>query len=207
MITDIVQRGKSELYKIYIDDEFCCMLEAEIIVKNKIKKGLQLSKNELLNLKKQSDFLTCKNQALNYVSKSLKTKKQVYDYLNGKGYIKDCIDNAIKTLLDYGYINDEYYAKCFVKSKQNIKSKKYIYCALIQKGIDKKIIENVLGEYKDNTDEIEKLALKYIKNKSQTGLKQKLFRHLLGKGFEYSDVKRVVEKVISNNEVDENDWY
>ena len=207
MITDIVQRGKSELYKIYIDDVFCCLLEAEIIVKNKIKKGLDISENELLKLKEQSDYLTCKSQALNYVSKCLKTQKQVYDYLIKKGYLPECVNDAIKALVEYGYINDEYYAKCFIKSKQSGKGKKYFYSALIQKGIDKDIVNEVLSEYQDSSEDIEKIALKYIKNKSQVGIKQKLFRYLLSKGFEYKDVVKVVDRVVKCDEVDGNDWY
>ena len=110
-ITNLVRYGKSELYKTFVDDEYICKLQAEILVKNKIKIGTEVDENQFLEIREQSEKITCKELALTYVSKSIKTKKQVRDHLRQKGYLDCSIDYAIDFLQSYGYINDEYYAQ------------------------------------------------------------------------------------------------
>ena len=107
IITNLVRYGKSELYKTFVDDEYVCNLEAEILVKEKIKIGTQLTENQFLDIREQSEKITCKNVAIKYVSKALKTKKQVIDYLKQKGYLSSSINYAIEILVGYGYIDDK----------------------------------------------------------------------------------------------------
>lgn len=204
IITDLARRGESELYKVYVDDEFVCLMQAETIVKNKLKKGQEIDKQTFDEIFNQSQILTCKNQAINYVSKCLKTQKQVEIYLKQKGYTDVAIKNAVTLLLDYGYINDKYYAQCFVKSKQNTKGINYIKNALKQKGVKNNIIEEVTKDYKANDDELLMLAKKYLKNKTiDNTTRQKLCRHLFSKGFNFDEINKIVNKVLKD---EGNDW-
>ena len=199
-ITELIRRGKSELYKTFIDGEYVCLLEAETLYKHKIKVGTKLSESEFAQIRKESENLTCKNVAINYVSKSLKTRQQTFDNLKQKGFLTNSINNALDMLENYGYINDKYYAEMFTKSKQKSKGILYIKSALKQKGIKENIINEVLCEYKSNEQDIEMLAEKYLKNKQKNiDTKQKLFRHLLSKGFTYEEVQKIISKLFSEN--------
>lgn len=202
IITNLVRYGKSELYKTFVDDEYICMLEAEILVKEKIKIGTELTQNEFLNIREQSEKITCKNVALKYVSKSLKTKKQVKDNLKQKGYLPSSIEYAINMLASYGYLDDKYFAECYIKSKPQ-KGKLYLKNQLKQKGIADSVINEVLNDYQVDEDQIVSLAKKFVKNKPKDiGTKQKLFRHLLSKGFEYDQINRVVNVVFKDLDID-----
>ncbi len=204
IITDIVRRGESELYKVYIDDELIYLLQAEIIVKNKLKKGQEIDKQTFDEIFNQSQMLTCKNQAINYVAKCLKTQKQVELYLKQKGYSEFAIKNAVKTLIDYGYVNDKYFAECFVKSKQNAKGINYIKNALKQKGVKTEIINEVTKDFKSNNEELLNIAKKYLKNKTiDNSIRQKLCRHLFSKGFNFDEINKVVNIVLKD---EYNDW-
>lgn len=195
-ITNLVRRGKSELYKTFVDDEYICLLEAETIVKNKIKVGTNLSQNEFDEIRAESENLTCKNMAISYVSKCLKSRWQVFDHLKQKGFLPKSINNALDLLEDYGYINDKYYAEAFVKSKQNTKGIIYLKSALKQKGVKDSIINEVLSEYQIDDEDVINLAQKYLKNKTQDEkTKQKLYRHLLSKGFTYEQVNKALSKL------------
>lgn len=197
IITDFVRRGKSELYKTYLDEQFVCLLQAEIIVKHKLKKNMQISEQDFFVIREESEKITCKNDALSYVSKCLKTKKQVKDNLKQKGYLPNSIDYAIQFLESYGYLNDKYYAENFVKTKQNQKGKLYLKNALSQKGISSSVIEEILNDIQTDDNAILDLAKKYLKNKIiDQKTKEKLYRHLLSKGFEYSEVSKVVNIVL-----------
>ncbi len=195
-ITNLVRRGKSELYKTFVDDEYVCLLEAETIVKNKIKVGTNLSQNEFDEIRAESENLACKNMAISYVSKCLKSRWQVYDHLKQKGFLPKSINDALDLLENYGYINDKYYAEAFVKSKQNTKGIMYLKSALKQKGVKDSIINEVLSEYQIDDEDVISLAQKYLKNKTQDEkTKQKLYRHLLSKGFTYEQVNKALSKL------------
>lgn len=195
-ITNLVRRGKSELYKTFVDDEYVCLLEAETIVKNKIKVGTNLSQNEFDEIRAESENLTCKNMAISYVSKCLKSRWQVFDHLKQKGFLPKSINDALDLLENYGYINDKYYAQAFVNSKQGTKGVMYLKSALKQKGIKDSIINEVLSEYEVDEEEILNIAKKYLKNKQQDEkTKQKLYRYLLSKGFTYEQTNKAISKL------------
>ena len=197
-ITNLVRYGKSELYKTYVDEEYVCKLEAEILVKEKIKIGTELAEDEFLKIREQSEKITCKELALNYVSKALKTKKQVSDHLRQKGYLDTSVDYAINFLQEYGYVDDKYFAECYVKSKtQN--GKIYLKNQLMQKGVSKSVIDEVLNDFEADENEIINLAQKFVKGKPKDlKLKQKLYRHLLSKGFVYDEINRAVNSIFKN---------
>ena len=151
-ITELTRKGKSELYKTYVDGNYCCLLQAEIIVKNKIKVGSSFSQDDFLKIREESDELTCKTLGLDYISNGPKTRKQVFDHLKQKGYLPVSINKALDTLCSYGYISDKYYAEMFVKSKQEQKGKMYIKTALKQNSIlDQSSIDSIIANGRENT--------------------------------------------------------
>ena len=202
-ITDLVRKGKSEQYKTFVDGEYVCLLEAEILVKHHIKTGTNLSQQQFEEIRKESEKLSCFNVGLSYVSKGLKTKKQAKDNLKQKGYLKSSIDFAIQKLVDYGYINDKYYAENFIKANSNKKGMIYLKKSLQTKGVSEEILREVFEDYEEDQDAIILLANKYIKNKQKdNSTKQKLYRHLLSKGFGFEECKKAINKVFGGDD----DW-
>ena len=94
-------------------------------------------------------------------------------------------------LLDNRFVNDERFAKIFVQSKsnQNDWGTNKIRYHLIQKGIAKDIIDEVLGQtdeevYRQRLIEILKTKSKTIKAASDFEKKRKLAAYAMQKGFE-----------------------
>ena len=202
-ITDLVRKGKSEQYKTFVDGEYVCLLEAEVLVKYHIKIGTTISEELFEEVRKESEKLSCFNVGLSYISKGLKTKKQLKDNLKQKGYLISSIDLAVEKLVGYGYINDKYYAENFVKANNNKKGMMYLKKALQTKGVSEEIIREVFENYEEDQNSIILLANKYLKNKPKDNTtKQKLYRHLLSKGFGFEDCKKAVNKVFGDND----DW-
>lgn len=203
IITDMQRRGKSELYKIFIDEEYVCLFEAEIIVKNHLRIGTEISEAKFDEMRAQSENITCFSMALNYVSKCLKTKKQIKDYLKEKSFLKVSIDEALQKLETYKYIDDRYFAECYVNSKKTSKGVIYIKQQLQLKGVNEFVINDVLKDYSTDLDAVTKLVIKFMKNKQKDKKnKEKLYRHLQGKGFLYEDFKNILDNYFG----DENDW-
>ena len=51
VITQIKKIGRGERYSIFIDGVFNCVLEAEIIVKNRLKSGMEIIDERLVEIK------------------------------------------------------------------------------------------------------------------------------------------------------------
>ena len=96
-------------------------------------------------------------------------------------------------LLDNRFVNDERYAKAFVRGKVNQSGwgVNKIRFHLIQKGIDKDIIDEALGQtdeeaYRQRLIEILKTKAKTVKADSDFEKKRKLAAYAMQKGFEGS---------------------
>ena len=189
-ITQLKRIGKSEKYRVFCFDEQLCLLQAETIVKHHIKTGSVFSDQQFEEIRKESENLSCFSDALSYVSKSLKTQKQVQDKLLEKGYMGQSIDEAINKLINYGYINDKYYAETFVKQNKDKKGVLYLKQALKTKGVSNSIMSEIFEEFETDKQDIIALAEKFLRGKEiDIFTKQKLYRHLMSKGFTFEQVK------------------
>ncbi|MBQ3494436.1 MAG: regulatory protein RecX [Clostridia bacterium] len=203
IITELKRIGKSEKYKVFVDGNFHCFLQAEIIVKYHIGVGTNIEEINFDEIKKQSDDISCFQSALDYISKNLKTKKQLKENLKQKGYCLQSIEKAVEKLENYGYLNDKYFAEMFVKSLENKKGEIYIKNALKQKGVSEKIINEIFEDFETDDNAIYTLAQKYMKNKEKSfENKQKLYRHLLSKGFSFEQAKNASDKIFGGDD----DW-
>ena len=109
-------------------------------------------------------------------------------------------DEILDYLLDNRFVNDERFAKSFVRGKVNQSGwgVNKIRFHLIQKGIDKDIIEEALGQtdeevYRQRLIEILKTKAKTVKADSDFEKKRKLAAYAMQKGFEGSLVWEVLK--------------
>ena len=107
----------------------------------------------------------------------------------------------LEYLLDNRFVNDERFAKSFVRGKVNQSGwgVNKIRFHLIQKGIDKDIIEEALGQtdeetYRQRLIEILKAKAKTVKAASDYEKKRKLAAYAMQKGFEGSLIWEVLKE-------------
>ena len=106
----------------------------------------------------------------------------------------------LEYLLDNRFVNDERYAKAFVRGKVNQSGwgVNKIRFHLIQKGIDKNIIDEALGQtdeeaYRQRLIEILETKSKTVKAANDFEKKRKLATYAMQKGFEGSLVWEVLK--------------
>lgn len=191
-----IQEKNKNRCNIYIDGDFFMALPIELAYKYSLKEGLELDKDlidEIVLEKEKSEALS---KAINYVSKSLKTKKQVITYLSGKGFSQQTIDYCIAKLKEYSYIDDYEYAKRFIEYNSINQGKHLISYKLMMKGVRKQDIEKAYEEIEVNSKENALMvAEKRLKNKEITQeVLSKTYRYLISKGFSYDDANYAIEK-------------
>ncbi|MBQ2701457.1 MAG: RecX family transcriptional regulator [Clostridia bacterium] len=203
-ITEISPQKKDKRRcNVYIDGRFCCGLTLETAVKNRLKVGQIITPERLSQMQLDSEKDTAFDKALTHLSATLKTEKQISDFLAKKGYLPAVIDYVLEKLRSYNFLNDREYAETYVQSVAKRKGGRLIKMELRSKGIDEESIENALSSL-DETDELETaktLLLKYMRGKTaDVPTLQKAYRHLMGKGFSYDVIK---EALSAYGEMDE----
>lgn len=139
------------------------------------------------------------NYAIKYL-KNIKTKKDVYDYLIRKGFSDEETSEVCDYIEEVGLVDDDLYVKFFVEDSFRIKNKgarKIVY-ELKQRGINDEKIEEAMEEASDMEYEALKEAYerKLEATKSETDpykRKNKIIRFLISRGFDYSDIKDIVD--------------
>jgi regulatory protein len=140
--------------------------------------------------------------ALHYLSYQDRTKKEMIEYLQKKGCPSEEIDEAVLRLKDYGYINDEDYARHVSDMTQNhpAKGRNTLPRKLGHKGIPEEIIEQTMEDYDESVDTRKALVLAnkmmmnaldvpWKKNVDQVG------RKLFSRGFSTEVIRTVVRQL------------
>lgn len=199
------QQNNKERCNIFIDGEYKFALSLELVLKNRLKVGLEISEQRIEEMLLESEKSTALSKVAKYVSTALKTKKQIKDYLAKKGYCQQTIYYCIDKLKEYGYINDVNFSLRYIESVYTKQGKRLIESKLMQKGVCKQDIEQAFIQFAEQTkenDNIEdafsvakNIAQKYIKNKEITKENiAKTYRYLIGKGFSYEQASVAIEQ-------------
>ncbi len=184
-----VQKKNKNRVNLFIDNQFYCGLSLETILKNRIKEGQDISLSQLEYLQINTEREVALSKTISYLSKSQKTKKEIYDYLRKKDFDEKIINYVIQKLEEYNLINDEIYAQNFIKYKTKTQGSRKIINNLRQKGVSDTIIQKFIFELSDDLHSIDFVAEKYLRNKSlDLKTKQKTYRYLLSKGYKYGDI-------------------
>ena len=196
-ITNItVQEKNKNRCNIFIDGDFFIALSKELVYKYSLKEGLELEDSQIAEIRLESEKSDALSKAINYVSKSLKTKKQVVTYLTGKGYSLQTVNYCIDKLKEYSYIDDFEFAKRYIEFNSNNQGKHLLSYKMMMKGVSKQLIESAFEECGVNSKENAlSVAEKRLKNKDITNeLLSKTYRYLISKGFSYDDANYAIDK-------------
>jgi regulatory protein len=206
IITSITPQKRNKLfYNIHIDHEYFCSLDDETIYHMKLKEGMDVDAELLMEASKKSSYKKALNYTLNILSKSSKTKQELVKKMTEKEYNEDTIAAVIAKVNDLGYINDKQYIEDFIRNKADTSqglNKRTLQNKMIQKGLDKELVQQSLE--KSNIDEYQnavQIAEKKLRNLkgNDREKKSKLYAYLINKGFDYE----VCSKVINNVDIPE----
>ena len=127
--------------------------------------------------------------------------KDVTDKLKSFDIPQESKDEILDYLLDNRFVNDERFARSFVRGKVNQSGwgMNKIRFHLMQKGIDKDTIDEALGQtdeevYKQKLIDILKAKAKTVKAETDFERKRKLAAFAMQKGFEGSLVWEVLKE-------------
>ena len=191
-----VQAKRKNRVNVYVDDEFFAGVDMDTCVKHGLKAGIEIDASALSEIVLESEKQNALGKAAKYMSRALKTTKQIKDYLSGKGYGQDVIDYCVQKLKEYKYLDDEAYVQAYIKDNAYKSGAYKLKQTLLGRGISKKILDEAFESYKSDEQDIKKLAQKKLGNRPKTyDNLNKVMAYLSGRGFEYDDIKKVINEL------------
>ena len=193
-----VQALTKQKYRIFLDGESAFAVYKGELSRYHLEEGAVLPPEvyeELVNrvLKKRATL-----RAMHILERTDKTEAQLRRKLEESEYPKEAVESAIAYVTSYGYLDDRRYAEHYIEWKKQGKGKARLKMELVQKGISRDIIDEVL----ESTDfgETREMIRQIILKKRKTDIpmnekeKQRLYGFLMRKGFSSSDILAVMRE-------------
>lgn len=193
-----IQALTKQKYRIFLDGESAFAVYKGELSRYHLEEGAVLPPEvyeELVNrvLKKRATL-----RAMHILERTDKTEAQLRRKLEESEYPKEAVESAIAYVTSYGYLDDRRYAEHYIEWKKQEKGKARLKMELVQKGISREIIEEVL----ESTDfgETREMIRQIILKKRKTDIpmnekeKQRIYGFLMRKGFSSSDILAVMRE-------------
>ena len=202
-----VQKNNREKVNVYIDGKYSFSLTMNGFVGSGLKEWVDIDEEEIKNLKSFDSSSHAVLSAIDIVSHSMKTEKELRKRLKDKGFLDEAAGYAIDKMKEYGYVDDDFYVSSYITSKAipNGWGEQKITYELIKKGIEKDKIREKLEElYPDDikiniaVEAAEKYAVR-LKGMEPKKARQKIYQHLIAKGFSFDEAKEACIKTMEGD--------
>lgn len=206
-------KDKGNEYKVLIDDINYTLYD-DVIVKYSLLLKDEISEKELKTIVEENDKLSSYYDSIRYITKKMRSKLEIKEFLRKKMVNEKVINETIKKLEENHFLNEELFIKAYVNDQINLTNngKNKILKGLVKLGID----NDSASTYLDNIDnevfmsKINKYVDKKIstnKNSSMYMLKNKIMTDLINLGYEKSDIIEVLNsKEINDDEAKKREY-
>ena len=179
------QKHDAARCNIEVDGRFFCGMQLLTVMEHRLKVGSIVTEEELSQLQLAGEKQTALDKALTHISASMKTERDIRDFLRRKGYLQDVADYVVGKMKGYGYLDDEAYARAYAESAGKRKGGRLIRMELKRKGVSDQAIAAALSEGVDEGAAAKAALEKYLRGKKpDEKTLRKAYAHLMSKGFD-----------------------
>jgi regulatory protein len=200
-----IGKGRKKRVNVFLDDRFAFSLEAEVVIKEGLQVGQELSASQIEALAKSDHFHRCLNVATHYLGYRPRSEFEVRERLQRRGFDDNTIGVVITRLKEQRLVDDMEFARFWKENRDSFspRSQWLTRLELKQKGVTDDIIEEVVGTI-DDGDSAYRAALSKARRLSRSDYQD--FRHRLGeylkrRGFGYGVINLTVERVWEEREI------
>lgn len=197
-VTNVIEIDKKRS-KVFVDFTYAFALYNSEIKKYKIVCGEMIAEDIFRELNEQILPKRAKQRAMHLLTKKSYTEMKLRKKLEEGFYSAYHIEQAIAYVKSFGYIDDTMYARDYYAYHKEQKSNKMIYQKLLEKGIDREIIETILKEDANACKNREEEQIRQLLQKKYNNVvpqerkeKIKMFQFFFRKGFSAESVKQVL---------------
>ncbi len=204
-----IQKRNKERVNVYLDGEFAFGLP--IIEAARLKKGQELSEEEIAALRAIDDVTRAFDMAVTLLARRPYSTAEIRRYLETKEIADPVVQEALSRLEQRGYVDDRAFAQYWLENREQFRPRgpRALQFELRQKGIAEDIIASVL-EGMDSHDAAYRAAsekARRLRGLSRRDFQQKLGAFLARRGFDYDIVREVTDQLVRELEDDNADFF
>ena len=201
----IKSSGRGKTVRLFLDGKFAFSLQEEVVLKEKLEVGMELSQLRIASLQENNRYQKCLDTALRLLSYRPRSEREITMRLQQRGFNEKDIQAALSNLKRLGLIDDKDFARFWRDNRQsfNPRSRKMTERELRQKGVPLEIIEDEVSSIDDTTNAY-RAALKYARNlhiaDDYPGFRRRLGEYLRRRGFGYDVINATVTRLWNERE-------
>ncbi len=204
-----IQKRDKERVSVFLDGEFAFGLP--ILEAAKLHKGQELTDDDIQKLREIDAVALAVDRALNLLARRPYSSAEIRRNLAAHEVAPPIIDAALEKLIDLGYVDDLAFARFWIDNRERFKPRgpRALCYELRQKGVPDDIIGTVLADLEVH-DSAYRAAQERIKR--LRGLQHQTFRTKLGsflarRGFSYGVARDVIDRLITEIEEEDPDYF
>jgi regulatory protein len=189
---------KIQRSNIYLDGKFAFSLDNEVIAKESLKTGLELSPEEINLLTGADRFQRCLNAAFLFLSYRPRSEAETRQRLLRRGYAEEEVEKVITQLSKLDLLNDTAFAEFWKENRNSFRprSQKMLKVELKRKGVETGIIDEVVSEV-DDAESAYRAAMSkasHLPVSDYQVFRQRLGSYLQRRGFNYGIINKIVKE-------------
>lgn len=148
-----------------------------------------------MNLEEELRYDNFKSRIVRNLLLRLKTEKEVRDKYSRYDDSDLYLERAIEEIKEYGYIDDEKYARLYIQDAIILEKRNSIFelkQKLIQKGVPSNYIYQAISENEEKLNELEQKVIKKILYNKRKKEEDKVISYLYRKGFNTRNIQNAV---------------
>lgn len=208
MVIAKIQKKNDNNVIVFLDNDQKLFLSYEVLLKNGLRKGSEVSESHFDYLVKENQKFFIKQKAFTLLGKRLHSVYELRTKLRQKKYDADLIQLTIDDLLNGHYLDDMKFAEMYAEEKLRLKlwGKTKLKSELMKKGIASAAITAVLedkfpalDEELDNASQLVQKKYNQLKNRNMEHQKlvKRLYAFLISRGYSYDVSRQAIDKVFN----------
>jgi len=194
-------------YLLTLDDDRIVPVHEEVIVKYKLRSGMEVEDGSLQQWILEADTKMAYDQSLRYLQYRARTRKQLCDYLARRGFGKEAMEAAADKLEGYHFLDDADYAARYIRGKKSDKpmGRRRMAQELKARGISEEILQTAMEGYSEEEEQEQAIRLGETCAKRYRDLPAEEFRVKVGRtlkrrGFDWDTVRHVLRRLQEEEE-------
>lgn len=171
----------------------------EVLFRRGLNVGDCIALSLLRELMVEDELVKAKDTALKLLDYRMRTVKEVEDKLKEKGFSMKAVEITINTLEEYRFLDDKVYARDYLKGRISQRGIRAMEEELSRKGVNKDLTRELSQGLEEEEYDAALTACrkKYrsLKNREieEHKMKEKVYRFLMSRGYDYNLIKNVYE--------------
>ena len=198
------QRRRKNRRSVYLDGAFAFGCNVNVIARFRLREGIELSAEQVRQIEQGEIRQECLDDALRYLQSRLHSRSELRRKLLRREYGESVIDGVLDDLVRLGYVDDARFAKTRALSSAEHRhyGRRRAFMELMRAGVDAAVAEDALDQVYSAHDSLEtarRLAEKQaprLRKLDPAVARRRLAGMLQRRGFEYEDVKTVIDQVL-----------